>query len=357
MISKNIEVPKSNEKSPKIVKEFNIELNKDIYILKVGVCSNNEKIYFCVSPENNNILIYDSNYSLNDLYELSKNFKFFNTIKDLINALDDMMNNNKISIEKDEKDVTLLKLVILTTNFMGINEKISIVLKLNVIKEKEGNKYLIKKILELEKILLEKDEEIKVIKNKYNELEKRIINLEKYYSNPKIQSNIVNKNIEYDFILQRLKKLKDITSFDLIYICNDNNDTPKIFHEKCDGIKNVLVIIETTEGARFGGFTSVGFNSNSGETKDNDAFLFSFDKKKIYNIKNDKSAIYCKEDYGPCFCGTLDYNIYIVSNHFLKGECHTSKSSGNNFEIDYDFELNNSKYKFYIKNLEIFKVE
>lgn len=357
MISQKIEVPKLKKNSPTIVKEFNVELNKDIYLLKVGICSNNEKIYFCVSPKNNNILIYDSNYSLNDLYELSKNFKFFNSIKDLINALDDMMNNKKILIEKDEKDVTLLKLIILTTNFMGINEKISIILKLNVIKEKEGNKYLIKKILEFEKKLLEKDEEFKVIKNKYNELEKRIINLEKYHSNPKIKSNIVNKNIEYDFIVKRLEKFKDITSFDLIYICNENNDTPKIFHEKCDGIKNVLVIIETTEGARFGGFTSVGFNSNSGDTKDKQAFLFSIDKKKIYNIKNDKSAIYCKEDYGPCFCGTLELNIFIDSNHFLEGECHTSKSSGNNFEIDYDFELNNSKCKFYFKNLEIFKVE
>ena len=251
MISQNIEVPKSNEKSPTIVKEFNIELNEDIYILKVGIYSNNEKIYFCVSPKNNNILIYDSTYSINDLYELSKNFKFFNSIKDLINALDDMMNNRRISIEKDEKDETLLKLVILTSNFMGIIEKVPIVLKLNVIKEKEGNKYLIKKILELEKILLEKDEEIKLIKNKYDELEKRIIALEKFYSNPKIKSNIVNENIESDFIVKRLQNLKDVTSFDLIYICNENNDTPKIFHEKCDGIKNILVIIETTEGVRF----------------------------------------------------------------------------------------------------------
>ena len=138
-------------------------------------------------------------------------------------------------------------------------------------------------------------------------------------------------------------------SFDLIYKCDENNDTPLIFHEQCDGKKNVLVLIETTEGERFGGFTSVGFNSTSGNTLDNNAFIFSIDKRKIYNVKKNKEAIYCYSTYGPCFLGTLFfYNICIGGNHFLKEECNTSPSKDNAYYIKYDYELNNSNKNFYI---------
>ena len=93
-----------------------------------------------------------------------------------------------------------------------------------------------------------------------------------------------------------IQKIK-IISFYLIYKCDKENDTPKIFHQKCDGKRNVLVFIETTENVRFGGFTSVGFNSFSSFTLDNNSFLFSIDKRKIYNIKKDKNAIYCSPNY------------------------------------------------------------
>ena len=143
---------------------------------------------------------------------------------------------------------------------------------------------------------------------------------------------------------------------ELIYKCDESNDTPEIFHKQCDGKKNVLVFIETTEGVKFGGFTSIGFNSNSRNTKDNCAFIFSVDKKKIFHVKMNNDAIFCGSTYGPCFCGTLAFNIYIEFSHFLKGKCHTSKASGNKYDINTDYELNNGKYEFFIKKLEIFQI-
>ncbi len=41
------------------------------------------------------------------------------------------------------------------------------------------------------------------------------------------------------------------------------------------------------------GYSSVGFNSKSEYTKDSNAFIFSVDKKKLYNVKKDRDAIYC----------------------------------------------------------------
>ena len=144
---------------------------------------------------------------------------------------------------------------------------------------------------------------------------------------------------------------------DLIYRCDKTNDNPKNFHEKCDGKENVLVFIETTKNVKFGGFTSIGFNSQSRDTIDNKSFIFSIDKRVIYNVKPNKNAIFCCPNYGPCFCGNSSYfNIYIYGDKFLEAKCHTSDAKNNSFTIIYDYELNNSEYEFYIKNLEIFQI-
>ena len=163
---------------------------------------------------------------------------------------------------------------------------------------------------------------------------------------------------DIDFILKRFNQGNKNIRMDLIYKCDKNNDNPKNFHEKCDGKKNVLVFIETTKNVKFGGFTSIGFNSKSLSTIDNNAFIFSIDKKMIYHVKQDKNAIYCNSTYGPCFCGAYDFNIFIFTrkNKFLEAKCHTSKAENNCFNINYDYELNNSEYDFYIKNLEIFQI-
>ena len=162
---------------------------------------------------------------------------------------------------------------------------------------------------------------------------------------------------DIDFILKRFNQGNKNIRMDLIYKCDKTNDNPKNFHEKCDGKKNVLVFIETTKNVKFGGFTSIGFNSKSLSTIDNNAFIFSIDKKMIYHVKQDKNAIYCNSAYGPCFCGTSDFNIFIwPTNKFLEAKCHTSKAEDNSFNINYDYELNNSEYEFYIKNLEIFQI-
>ena len=214
----------------------------------------------------------------------------------------------------------------------------------------------IKKIIEINKnvdkynnnkikinVKSEKDEEI-------NELIKNIQNFGKELFvkfDDILKSDIVTL-LDIDFIVKKLNPDNKSISFKLIYKCKEDNDTSEKFHELCDGKQNVIMFIETIENIKFGGFTSVGFNSISKKTKDNKSFLFSIDKNKIYNVKKDKEAIYCFKGFGPCFCGTSDFNIYIYENNFLKNTHHTSPCSGNSFEINSDYELNNSKYKFLI---------
>ena len=73
-------------------------------------------------------------------------------------------------------------------------------------------------------------------------------------------------------------------------------------------------------------------------------------------MKKGKKAIFCDRSYGPCFSGTSDFNIYICGDHFLTIENHTSSSKDNDYEINSDYELNNSKRFFYIRKLEIFQI-
>ena len=166
--------------------------------------------------------------------------------------------------------------------------------------------------MELENKLLQKDEEIKILNNKYKEVLNKCNSLENKYNE---LENIINKykekleliksnniisplnseflkDTEINFILQRLNLNYKKIKLGLIFRIEKNNDSTKTFHEKCDGKKNVLVFIETNKNVKFGGFTAIGFNSNSEFTKDNEAFLFSIDKQKIYNVKKNLNAIY-----------------------------------------------------------------
>ena len=355
---------KGNEQK-KYIKEFEIESDNQLYTIKVGKTSNEAKILFLVSPKNNSLLSYEAVYSLKELYDLNKSFQVFSSIEDLINVFDDMVKNKKIILEKDKKDDLNLQLGIMIFNILGKEDKILFDLKLNELDNKDINKNLLGKIIELEKKLFQKDEEIKLINKKYKELEettnKKLIELEKRIEKLEKKDEIIFKSDfltinDIDFILKRFNQGNKNIKMDLIYKCDKTNGNPQNFHEKCDGKKNVLVFIETTKNVKFGGFTSIGFNSQSKFTVDNKTFIFSIDKRLIYNVKQNKDAIYCLSNYGPCFCGNDEFNIYIYGTKFLEEKCHTSKAKNNSFNINYDYELNNSEYEFYIKNLEIFQI-
>ena len=68
--------------------------------------------------------------------------------------------------------------------------------------------------------------------------------------------------------------------FNLLYRASDHGDKAKIFHEKCDKHQMTLVLVETTKGRRFGGFTTKTWDGNCLKKVDNDAFVFSLDTKK-----------------------------------------------------------------------------
>ena len=85
----------------------------------------------------------------------------------------------------------------------------------------------------------------------------------------------------------------------LIYKATRDGDQINNFYDKCSNIKDIILSIKSENNAKFGGYTKVGFKKVSNEQyKDNSAFVFSFDKEKIYPKKKDLDAIRC----GSCCC-------------------------------------------------------
>ena len=170
-------------------------------------------------------------------------------------------------------------------------------------------------------------------------------------------SDIIRSVDEYEFLRDSLGKVE----LRMILNSNVHGDFAKDFHERAN-YKHLLILIETIEGNRFGGYTSdnfvpmsVGLISTSIDIQkyDNVAFLFNLDTKKIYDIKEDKveTALNCDEYYTLSF-GEKDL---IIWDYFL------TKGGVSNFPDYYGegaepLELTGGEQNFQINSIEVFQV-
>ena len=170
-------------------------------------------------------------------------------------------------------------------------------------------------------------------------------------------SDIIRSVDEYEFLRDSLGKVE----LRMILNSNVHGDFAKDFHERAN-YKHLLIIIETIEGNRFGGYTSdnfvpmsVGLISTSIDIQkyDNVAFLFNLDTKKIYDIKEDKveTALNCDEYYTLSF-GEKDL---IIWDYFL------TKGGVSNFPDYYGegakpLELTGGEQNFQINSVEVYQV-
>ena len=167
-----------------------------------------------------------------------------------------------------------------------------------------------------------------------------------------VQGTIIKNNEELELLSKKIGENSDKVIFNLIYKATENSDKAQIFHEKCDQAKNTLVLIETLENRRFGGFTTCSWSGNQIEKNDENAFIFSLDKMKIYGIVQGQPAIACYPNFGPIF---LNCQIKINDDAFSNGGSTFYK--GQNYQTEEDFELNGGNQDFQIKEIEVYEVE
>ena len=166
-----------------------------------------------------------------------------------------------------------------------------------------------------------------------------------------IKSEIIKSGTEEEMLLNKINRHGKNIHFNLIYKAINDTDRAEIFHEKCDKAERTLVLVETIDEKRFGGYTTQSWEGNGIDKKDDEAFVFSLDKLQIYNIITGQPAIGCYPKYGPVFLGC---QIKVNDNFFVKGG--TTYKKNTNYATNSDFELNNG-VKFYgIKDIEVFEV-
>ena len=164
---------------------------------------------------------------------------------------------------------------------------------------------------------------------------------------------IIHKYAEIDDVVSKIQlKLKAGVKFMILYIASKDGDKAKIFHQKCNGHKMTLVLVETTKGVRFGGFTTQSWDGNCIKKLDNNAFVFNLNKHRIYDIVKNEYAIGGYPKFGPVFFGC---QIRIYDNFFTKGgtTCHKSL----NFKTKEDYEMNNGEQCFIVKEIEVYGIE
>ena len=157
-------------------------------------------------------------------------------------------------------------------------------------------------------------------------------------------------------------KLNGEIKDNLIYRATRDGPKTSDFNKACNGKNNQLIVLKTTKGVIFGGFTGRGFqNTNNYYIVDNSVFLFSFKNKKIYRIKKDSYALYeeSNSQYG-IFFGKGDGNspIYLgyLNNNMLTYNSCTCSKSNNQYEFIKDYELNEGERNFNLEEIEVFQI-
>jgi hypothetical protein len=164
---------------------------------------------------------------------------------------------------------------------------------------------------------------------------------------------IIKKYSEIEKVVGKIQSiLQKGARFKIVYKATELGDRAASFHQQCDNVDISLILIETVKGVRFGGFTTKNWKGNCEQKVDNDAFVFSVDKNKIYEVIKNEMAIGCYPKFGPVFFGC---QIRVYDNFFNKNSttCHKKL----NFKTNEDYELNNGEQFFTVKDIEVYSVE
>ena len=155
----------SNTKDIKFTNEYQININKINYLIKIGAVMESKELVIFTKEENNIEYYYQNCFPLENLQNKNKFFKLFDKIEEIVDALKDIISKETLNIIKEEG-----------------NEELSIILKV--------------------KILGKKEEEINLTLRKYNEktdiiisnLKAKIFDLESEVD--KLKKEINSKNVQ-----------------------------------------------------------------------------------------------------------------------------------------------------------------
>ena len=314
---------------------------------KIIISYNDSSISFAVKKSSLPPKDYKIITSIEKLYKLDKLFLNFDSSKDLVNWIINSFKQKISSIKfLDNKCILEMKNPISNKIFeLNLNEtEKDLNSRVNILEAiiSEQNTKII--------LLEERIKKLEDIINKYEEKEKEKERLEKEKEEKLISfsgTEILNKESKKMLLSWLPRKPIKIT---LLLNSNIDGDSTSTFMDKCNGKCPTLAIIKTTKGNIFGGYTTQLWKQ--GEVQDKNAFVFSIDKKKKYNIKETEHAIGFSSDY---WLFGYSYNAIVCQNNCTK---RNDNYVGNKtYDIPEQYELNGGEKYFTVKSFEIYHIE
>jgi len=149
------------------------------------------------------------------------------------------------------------------------------------------------------------------------------------------------------------QELKDVSKKmgETLFVASKDGDAASKFHGACDGKGPTIVIVETTTGSVFGGYTDLSWSSANAYAKSTETFLFRLrPSTRHYDVKSGKEgyAIYRGSSYGPTFGGGHD--IYIVNSALSSTSSYTNGGHSYNFPSYPNYQLNDGAKNFKVKD-------
>ena len=137
-----------------------------------------------------------------------------------------------------------------------------------------------------------------------------------------MNSNLIPRIENKQWLVSQLPQKAVILT--LLFRGSTHGWSPKTFHELCDDKGPTITIFKTKANRVFGGFTQQSWDSESEWIKDDKAFIYSIDKKKIYRVVDAQEAIFCGSNWGPTFGGCALGLHGDPLNNEEAGYCYTN---------------------------------
>ena len=310
-------------KMPEESETFTINEDEKKYLLNIK--KQYDSITFIISPQ---ALLSNQNYirkmNLKDIKNIHQMFFELNSCNEFYDFIKALIDNKKLIIKTNDEKL----LINFTIDYLFKESLVEI----ELFPERKSNEDIINNLCKEIKELKDEIKVIKDLKNEINIIKEENKNLKGENKELKNQINhiilhlfhinnsMIIKPDEFEFIKLYIQKNmnKEIKEIKKLYQATVDGGEPSVFHQKCDNIPNTLTFIKSSGNRRFGGFASIVWNSINDYKRDDNAFLFSIDKQKIYPNKkgNEFTAIYCHENKGPCF--GIGHDIGIIGNPIIK---------------------------------------
>ena len=370
--------------SKELKESIKIDQENKKYLLEIQISSDTITLTLTNIEE---VASYSRQLSLKEIKEIHQVFMGLNSCKEFSEFLKSLLEIKKLLIDKKENGIYihfeveyLLKKKIVDIELFPEKINYECVIKgllqeINLIKEKikDDNKMELMKNLENENKELKKEidnlkKENTNLKEEINQIKNVLATINKKYQK---KYSVIMEEKELDFIKSAIESRinKQIKKIKKLYQATIDGDDASIFHKKCDNIPNTLTVIKSKENRRFGGFTTQVWDNSNSFKKDENAFLFSLDKSKIYKIKHncEGRAIWSGQNYGPVF-GRNSGGIFGNSHDICIGRNPLNQKSLHTYEFcpnsAYDYSGDNAalsecgkeQSSIYAEDYEVFQI-